>query len=84
VGGGGGGIGTGGTPGGQADAHVETKDAASNNPLMEMLKAKALPERETKEPVEGLLYFAIEGKLKPKDLALIYKSPFGRLEMEFK
>jgi hypothetical protein len=81
----GGGIGTGGTQSGEADAHVETKgDADTNNPLMAALKAKGLAERETKVPVEGLLYFSIEGKVKPKDLSLIYKSPFGRLEMEFK
>jgi len=46
--------------------------------------AKALPERETKAPVEGLLYFVMEGKVKPKDLGLVYKSPLGRLEMDFK
>jgi hypothetical protein len=80
---GGGGVGTGGTRSGEADAHVETKDA-DNNPLLDALAVKGLPERETKQPVEGLLYFSMEGKVKPKDLALVYKSPFGRLEMEFK
>ncbi len=51
---------------------------------MAALKSKILPDLQTKDPVEGLLYFSIEGKVKPKDLSLIYKSPFGRLEMEFK
>jgi hypothetical protein len=55
-----------------------------NNSLLAALTSKGLPERETKAPVEGLLYFAVEGKVKLKDLSLIYKSPFGRLEMEFK
>jgi hypothetical protein len=85
VGGGAGGVGTGGSQAGQVDSHVETKgDADSNNSLMAALKSKGLPERETKVPVEGLLYFAMEGKVKPKDLSLIYKSRYGRLEMEFK
>jgi hypothetical protein len=74
-----------GPQGNLADSHVETKDAGDDNgPLMAALKSKILPDRETKDPVEGLLYFSIEGKVKPKDLSLIYKSPFGRLEMEFK
>jgi hypothetical protein len=74
-----------GPQGNLADSHVETKDTADDNsPLMAALKSKGLPERETKDPVEGLLYFAIESKVKPKDLSLVYKSPFGRLEMEFK
>ncbi len=72
-----------GPQGNLADSHVETKDA-DNKPLLDVLKSKGLPDRQTKDPVEGLLYFSIEGKVKPKDLSLIYKSPFGRLEMEFK
>ena len=53
------------------------------NPLLEALKAKVLPDTQTKEPVEGLLYFPIEGKVKAKDLTIIYKGPAGRLMMEF-
>ena len=49
------------------------------NPLLAVLKAKVLPETETMEPVEGLLYFLIDGKFKQKDLALIYKGQAGRL-----
>jgi hypothetical protein len=52
--------------------------------LMELLKAKMLPDQETKEPVEGLLYFLMEGKNKPKDLGLLYKGPAGRLSVDFK
>ena len=51
---------------------------------LEALKQKALPDQETKEPLEGLLYFPIEGKVKPKDLSLIYKGPAGKLVMDFK
>jgi len=52
--------------------------------LMEVLKARMLPDTETKEPVEGLLYFLMEGKNKPKDLGLLYKGPAGRLSVDFK
>jgi hypothetical protein len=54
------------------------------NPLLAALKAKAVPEDESKKPLEGLLYFAIDGKPKVKDLALIYASPNGRLIVDFK
>jgi hypothetical protein len=30
-----------------------------------------------------LLYFSINGKLKPKDVALVYKGDAGKLIMEF-
>ena len=89
----GGGIGTGSgqhTP--TTDAHMEgtapadgKKDAQKDSPLLAALKAKALADKETKDPVEGLLYFSIDAKkVKPKDLSLIYKGPAGRLEMDFK
>jgi hypothetical protein len=57
---------------------------ALDNPLMKILESKMLQDKETKEPVEGLLYFLIEGKNKPKDLGLLYKGPAGRLAMDFK
>jgi hypothetical protein len=70
-----------------ADPHMETdkekEQAAKDNPLLAALKAKILPDKESLEPVEGLLYFSIDGKLKPKDLAVIYKGPAGKLVMEF-
>lgn len=52
--------------------------------LLAALKEKILPDKETKTPVEGLLYFALNGKLKPKDVSLIYKGPAGKLVMDFK
>lgn len=61
-----------------------TSDKADQSPLLAALKEKILPDRETQEPLQGLLYFPIEGKLKPKDLSLIYKGPAGRLVMDFK
>jgi len=52
--------------------------------LLGVLKEKALQDQETKKPVEGLLYFALDGKLKPKDVSLIYKGPAGKLVIDFK
>ena len=48
------------------------------------VESKMLADTETKEPVEGLLYFLLEGKNKAKDLGLLYKGPAGRLAMDFK
>lgn len=67
-----------------AETQVEksTKDT-KDNPLLGVLKAKVLPDTETTEPVEGLLYFLIDGKIKPKDLAIVYKGQAGKLIIEF-
>jgi hypothetical protein len=61
---------------------AKSKDG-KDSPLLAALKAKILPDKESLEPVEGLLYFPIDGKLTPKDLAVIYKGQAGRLEIEF-
>ena len=58
--------------------------ATSASPLQKILESKMLQDVETKEPVEGLLYFLLDGKNKVKDLGLIYKGPAGRLAMDFK
>ncbi len=87
VGGFGGGLGSSpGTAGQSApsDVKVVTSGKSDQDALLEALKAKTLPDRETLEPLEGLLSFPIEGKVKPKDLSLIYKGPAGRLVMDFK
>jgi len=55
-----------------------------DSPAIKLLEATMLRDTETKEPVEGLLYFLLEGKNKPKDLGLLYKGPAGRLAMDFK
>jgi hypothetical protein len=64
---------------------TQTKDDSKGkpNPLLDALKAKSLPDKESLEPVEGLLYFPIEIKVKPKDIAIQYKGPAGRLMIEF-
>ena len=68
---------------GGVEAHADAGSKDKDNPLLEVLKSKQLPEKETLEPQEGLLYFPIDGKIKAKDLAVIYKGPAGKLIMEF-
>ncbi len=71
---------------GGADKSGSDPKAATNdkeNPLLEILKTKGLPEKESLEPVTGFLYFPIDGKVKGKELSLIYKGPAGRIVMEF-
>jgi hypothetical protein len=62
---------------------TQMDDNAKESPALAALTAKILPDKETKVPVEGFLYFSISGKLKPKDLAIIYKGEAGKLVMEF-
>ena len=67
----------------ETKAAVTTGSKEQDNPLLAVLKKKALPQIETNEPVSGLLYFFLEGKHKLKDLELMYKSPAGRLILDF-
>jgi hypothetical protein len=65
------------------DTKVESGKDEKDNPLLAVLKAKVLPEKESTDPVEGLLYFPIDGKIQPKDLRIIYTGQGGRLIIEF-
>ena len=62
--------------------------AATSSPdqsdLLTALKAKSLPDDEIKQPVEGLLYFRMDGKNKLKDLTVLYKGTGDRLVADFK
>jgi hypothetical protein len=62
----------------------EKDKAGKPNTTLDLLTRKALPEGETADTRSGLLYFMLEGKHKPKDLELIYRSPLGRISMRFK
>lgn len=62
---------------------TQINDNAKENPALASLTEKVLPDKESKTPLEGLLYFSINGKLKPKDVALVYKGAAGKLIMEF-
>ena len=53
------------------------------DPLVELLKQKVLPEKETDQPVSGLLLFNLD-KQKLKDLELIYQTSDGPLKVRFK
>ncbi|MCC6857564.1 MAG: hypothetical protein IT158_03330 [Bryobacterales bacterium] len=66
----------------QATIHSGGKD--KEDPLMQVLKEKILPEKKTAEPVSGLLYFPLEAKQKQKDLELIYTTPSGKISLRFK
>jgi hypothetical protein len=85
VGGGGGGNGMA-SPGNPHPVALNTKvdDKSPGNPkLLEALKAKQLPDKETSEPLEGLLYFRLSGKHKLKDMAVLYRGPAGKLNLDF-
>ncbi len=74
------------SPGNPTPPTVTTKidDKAPGNPkLLEALKAKQLPDKETSEPLEGLLYFRLSGKHKLKDMAVLYRGPAGKLNLDF-
>jgi len=79
----GGSAGNGTTDASTAEAKVESTESKSN-PLLAALKEKILPEKEISEPLSGLLYFLIEGKVKSKDLRLTYKTPAGKLALRFR
>jgi hypothetical protein len=67
-----------------AQGNVQTGGNTKPNPALEALKQKILPEKETSQPVSGLLYFFLEGKHKPKDLELIYRGGGGKIALRFK
>ena len=78
------GTGTGTTTPTEAKVTVQDSDKREESPLLKTLKEKVLPEKEISEPIEGLLYFQIDGKVKAKDLELYYKTPGGKLAMRFR
>lgn len=67
----------------QAVAEIKDNADAKPNPVLAALRAKALPEKTIGETVTGLLYFEIEGKVKPKNLELFYKTESGKLGLRF-
>jgi hypothetical protein len=67
-----------------AEANVKSGAGDKENPLLTVLSEKVLPEKETREPLAGLLYFSFEGKHKPKDLELQYRGPAGKLTLRFR
>ncbi len=54
-----------------------------NDKLLDALRAKELPTKESVEPVDGYLYFPLSGKHKLKNLVVLYRGPAGKLDLEF-
>lgn len=78
--------GTGSSPGNSKPTTLSTKmetKSQGNDKLLEALKAKQFPQKDTNQPVEGYLYFPLDGKHKLKNMALLYRGPAGRLDLEF-
>ena len=63
-------------------AEGKMKQEENANPLVKTLGEKMLPEKETEEPVSGLLYFPMD-KQKVKDLELAYTTPSGKVTVRF-
>lgn len=66
----------------EAAASIEERDKKSN-PLLDALTEKILADGEITKPAHGLLYFLIEGKLRAKDLELVYRKAPPRLHIRF-
>lgn len=79
-----GGSGGGAQPTPTAEVKEETTDKdKKDSPLLVALREKILPEKTVSESTTGLLFFVIDGKLKPKNLELLYKTANGRLGIQF-
>lgn len=78
--------GAGGSPGNPKVVALSSKmdeKQKGNKTLLDALKAKQFPDKEATEPVEGFLYFPLDGKHKLKNLAVLYRGPAGKLDLEF-
>jgi len=61
----------------------EDKATDSQTAWLDVLKAKVLQGGEISEPVEGLLYFPLEGKHKPKQMTLLFNGSWPKLQLSF-
>lgn len=78
--------GAGGSPGNPKVTALSSKmdeKQKGNTALFNALKAKQFPEQEATQPVEGYLYFPLDGKHKLKNMAVLYRGPAGKLDLEF-
>ncbi len=79
-------VGGGGSPGNPRPTVTTTKmdnKSKGNETLLKALKAKELPDTDAKDEVSGYLYFPLNGKHKLKNMAVLYRGPAGRLNLEF-
>lgn len=78
--------GSGSSPGNSKPTTLSSKmdtKSQGNDKLLEALKAKQFPQKDSLQPVEGYLYFPLDGKHKLKNMAVLYRGPAGRLDLEF-
>lgn len=78
--------GSGSSPGNSKPVTLSSKmdtKTQGNDKLLEALKAKQFPQKESVQPVEGYLYFPLDGKHKLKNMAVLYRGPAGNLNLEF-
>jgi hypothetical protein len=78
--------GSGSSPGNSKPTTLSSKmdtKSQGNDKLLEALKAKQFPQKESVQPVEGYLYFPLDGKHKLKNMAVLYRGPAGQLNLEF-
>ncbi len=80
--GGGGGASPGNSKAVTLNSKIDTK-SEGNEKLLQALEAKQFPQKESIQPVEGYLYFPLDGKHKLKNLAVLYRGPAGKLNLEF-
>lgn len=66
-----------------AQAAIQSADR-KEDPVMKVLEEKILPEKQTHDPVSGLLYFPLSIKQKVKHLELVYTSKDGKVAVRFK
>jgi hypothetical protein len=79
-----GGMGSSGTaPSPELQAEVKDGSDKKDSPLLLVLREKILPEKSITDPITGLLFFVIDGKVKPKNLELFYKTDNGKLGIKF-
>jgi hypothetical protein len=71
------------TAGPPPNTKMQESHDAKENPLLVAIRAKILPEKQITNPVTGLLFFQIDGKVKNKDLELHYKGDGGTMALRF-
>lgn len=78
--------GSGSSPGNSRPVTLNSKmnsNAKGDEKLLHALEEKQLKATESAKPVEGFLYFPLDGKHKLKNLAVLYRGPAGKLNLEF-
>lgn len=67
----------------RVETTTQTGAGEKDNPLLGILKQKALPEGEVSRSVSGLLYFPLDGKHKAKNIELQYRGHDVKFTLRF-